>query len=149
MGLYENMLILRPDMEPEEEAEVMNDLQETIAKNGGSVVKVIDWQKRKLAYEINKFREGHYYLVYFDAPGTIIPEVEHFFKVTDSIMRFMILTADESDLEAVGGEEPVQSAGVEEAASEKEITAAGESEASQGEQPMEEAAEQQGEEKPE
>lgn len=140
MGLYENMLILRPEMEPEEETEVLNDLQETIVKNGGSVVKVVDWQKRKLAYEINKIRDGHYYIVYFDAPGTIIPEVEHFFRVTDSIMRFMIVTADESDLEAVGGKEHVQAAGVEEAAAEEETTAADETDVNKDEHPVEKTA---------
>ncbi len=142
MGLYENMLILRPDMESEEETEVLNNLEETITKNGGSVIKVVDWHKRKLAYEINKHKEGHYYLVYFDAPGTIIPEVEHYFRVTDAIIRFMIVSADKSDLDAVGGEEHVPAGEVEDVAAEEEKTAGEESEVSKDEQPTSETTEQ-------
>ncbi|MDY6825868.1 MAG: 30S ribosomal protein S6 [Bacillota bacterium] len=147
MGLYENMLILQPDMESEEEAVVLRNLQETITKNDGSIVKVVDWHKRKLAYEINKHKEGHYYLVYFDAPGTIIPEVEHYFRVTDAIMRFMIVSANESDLEAVSGEEPVPSSEVADVAAEEEKPIGEETDINADEQATSETTEQPVEEK--
>lgn len=100
MELYELMLIIRPDLETEEHQEVLKGLSDTIAKNNGVVNTVLDWRKRRLSYEIAKHREGHYYIVYFNGPGSIIPEIEHYFKVTDAFIRFMIVRSEEQDIEA-------------------------------------------------
>ena len=100
MGLYETMIILRPDLETEEQESVLNGFTAVVANHGGEVSTVLDWRKRKLAYEINKFREGHYYLIYFSGAGTIIPELEHYFKVTDAIIRNMVVSVEEKDFTA-------------------------------------------------
>jgi len=114
MGLYEIMFILRPEMETEEHEEVLNGLKNTITGNGGTVDKFADWRKRRLAYEIEDHVEGHYYLVYFNGHGSIIPEIEHFFKVNDAILRFLVVRVEEDYYEAAIAEEP---------AAEEEITA--------------------------
>lgn len=120
MGLYEAMLIIRPDLEAEDHEELLNDFEKTISTQEGKVIKIVDWRKRRLAYEIDKHMEGHYYLAYFSGRGNIIPEIEHFFRVNDAVIRFMIVRAEEKDLAAVETEEPVEAAeaqaGVEEAA---------------------------------
>lgn len=121
MELYEIMFIVRPDLETEEHEEVLNSLKETITKNEGTLRKIADWRKRRLAYEIDKFVEGHYYLVYFDGHGTTIPEIEHFFRVTDAVIRFMIVRAEEKDLEtieAAEGTEAVEAVEVQDIAAE-------------------------------
>lgn len=100
MELYEAMIIISPELEKDDHQEVLDGLTYAITKNNGSVSTVLDWRKRRLAYEINKFLEGHYYLVYFSAEGTIIPEVEHYFRVTDEIIRFMVVRTDEQEFEA-------------------------------------------------
>jgi len=88
---YEVMFILRPEMEVEAEEAIVNHLQATIQKFGGEVSKVDDWGKRKLAYEIKKVNEGHYFLIYFTGTHEIIPELEHFFRVNDEVIRFLIV----------------------------------------------------------
>jgi small subunit ribosomal protein S6 len=100
MGLYEIMLILRPDIEAEEQEEALNGLTAVISKHGGDLSTVLDWRKRKLAYEINKHSEGHYHLVYFSGEGVIIPELEHYFRVTDAIIRYMVVSVDEKNYAA-------------------------------------------------
>jgi small subunit ribosomal protein S6 len=100
MELYEIMLITRPDLETEEQEEVLNGLSSVITKNNGTVSTVLDWHKRRLAYEIEKHKDGLYYLTYFSAPGTIIPEIEHYFRVTDAIIRYMIVRSSEQEFEA-------------------------------------------------
>lgn len=92
---YELMFILHPEMEAEAEEAILNELQATIQKLGGEVSKVDDWGKRKLAYEIKKVNEGHYYLVYFTGTHDIIPELEHFFRVNDEVIRFLIVKEGE------------------------------------------------------
>ncbi len=104
MGCYELMLIFRPDVETDDQSVTMEELKEAIIKNRGEVIGIKDWKRRRLAYEIDKHKEGHYYLVYFSGHGSIIPEVEHFFRVTDTIIRYMIVGIDKEEYEAGAGE---------------------------------------------
>ncbi len=110
MGLYEIMMIIRPDLEADEQEEAVSGLTAVIAKHGGTVSTVLDWRKRKLTYEINKLREGHYYLVYFSGEGAIIPELEHYFRVTDAVIRYMVVSVDEKDYEAAAEKAAVEAA---------------------------------------
>ncbi len=109
MGFYEIMFIIRPDLETEEHEEVINGLKEAINVNQGRVDKVVDWRKRRLAYEIDDHVEGHYYLLYFSGSGEIIPEVEHFFRVNDNVFRYMVVRVEEKEYETVVSEEADQS----------------------------------------
>lgn len=95
MAAYESMFILQPELESEAEAEVLDNLQALFQKLGGEVRKIDDWGKKKLAYGINKFSEGHYYVIQFSGPPNIIPELEHFFRVNDAVIRFIIVREDE------------------------------------------------------
>ena len=95
MVKYETMIILKPDLEPEAEAEVVANLQAAIARLGGTIDSVEDWGMRKLAYEINKLTEGHYYLLQYTGTHEITPELEHFFRVNDEVIRFMIVRKDQ------------------------------------------------------
>lgn len=94
------MFIVRPDLEAEEKAVVVESMKEAIVKNQGEVNLVDDWGLRRLAYEIKKLHEGHYYLLYFTGPSAIIPELEHFFKVNDTVIRYMIVQAEQPELDA-------------------------------------------------
>ncbi len=100
MGFYEIMLIIRPDIETDQHQEVLGELKTAITKEGGTVSTVLDWRKRRLAYEINKHTEGHYYLVYFSGEGSVIPEIEHYFRVTDTVIRYMVVSIEEQDYQA-------------------------------------------------
>jgi len=95
MPNYETMIILKPDLEAEAEEELIANLQSTIMKKGRTVDSVDDWGKRKLAYEINKFKEGHYYLLQYTGPQEITPELEHFYRVNDEVIRFIIVRKDQ------------------------------------------------------
>ena len=95
MAIYETMFILKPELENEIEEELVNNLQAVLKKLGGEIDKTDYWGKRKLAYEIDKFNEGHYYLMQFTGSHEIIPELEHFFRVNDAVIRFIIVREDE------------------------------------------------------
>jgi len=129
MGHYEVMFIIRPELETEEHEEVLNGIKTTITGNGGTVDKLVDWRKRRLAYEIDKHTEGYYYLVYFKGLGTIIPELEHFFKVNDAVLRFLVVRVEEDYYETAAAEEPEieEAAAPEEEVVEEEPAAAVES----------------------
>jgi small subunit ribosomal protein S6 len=90
MRNYELMYIIRPDVELETVQALMEKFQGIIV-NGGEIVKNDIMGKRRLAYEINKHREGTYVLVHFTAPATVVTELERVLKITDEIIRHMIV----------------------------------------------------------
>ena len=124
MELYEAMIIISPELEKDDHHEVLDGLSSAITKNNGSVSTVLDWRKRRLAYEIDKIQEGHYYLIYFSAEGTIIPEVEHYFRVTDEIIRFMVVRTDEQEFEAAAKKVASEAEAAKKAAAEETAAAA-------------------------
>ncbi|MDP4144114.1 MAG: 30S ribosomal protein S6, partial [Bacillota bacterium] len=67
-----------------------------VIENGGGVVENIDlWGKRKLAYEINKINEGYYTLINFSADSELPKELYRVFKITDTVIRQLVVRVDE------------------------------------------------------
>ncbi len=91
MGAYETMFILNPGLEAEEEEGILTALEAVVKKQGGEIGTVDDWGLRRLSYEIDKIQEGHYFLVKFVAGKEMVPELEHFYRVTDAVIRYIII----------------------------------------------------------
>jgi small subunit ribosomal protein S6 len=90
MRKYEVMYIIRPDVE-QETVQALVDKFNGIIGNGGEVTKTDVMGKRRLAYEINKIRDGIYVLVHFNAPAEVIVELDRVMKITDEIIRSLIV----------------------------------------------------------
>jgi len=90
MRNYELMYIIRPDVEQETVQAVTEKFQGIIG-NGGEIVKHDIMGKRRLAYEINKHREGTYVLVHFKGTSEIVAELERVLKITDEVIRHMVV----------------------------------------------------------
>ncbi len=91
MRNYELMYIIRPDLDEEQLAAVIEKFTNLINNNGGEVVTADKWGKRRLAYEINDYREGIYILVNFKGQAETAQELDRVMKITDEILRFMII----------------------------------------------------------
>ncbi|WP_028550643.1 30S ribosomal protein S6 [Paenibacillus sp. UNC451MF] len=89
MRKYEVMYIIRPDIEQEAVQSAVEKFQ-NIINNGGEVTKHDVMGKRRLAYEINKFRDGHYVLVHFNANNEVIAELDRVMKISDEVIRYLI-----------------------------------------------------------
>ncbi len=89
MNKYEALFILKPNMEEEKRTEAIEKFKSIIASNG-EVLNVDEWGNRKLAYEINKTKEGYYVLVDFKAAADLPTELERNFRISDAVMRFMV-----------------------------------------------------------
>ena len=90
MNTYETMFILRPNLEEEKRNEVIEKFKNIISQDG-EVKEVSEWGVRKLAYEIEKLREGYYVLVDFVADPSLPMELERNFRITDEVIRFMVI----------------------------------------------------------
>jgi len=95
MRNYEMMSIVRPDLDEEKVAAVIEKFSALITNNGGELTSVDKWGKRRLAYEINDYREGIYVLVNFKGVAGTAQELDRVMKITDEILRFMILSKEE------------------------------------------------------
>ncbi len=94
--MYELTYILTTVLSSEQTAEVVARVNEIIEGAGGSVIEVDEWGTRKLAYPIDKKRNGYYVNLYFEGPGTIIPRIERALTIDDNVLRSLILAMDKS-----------------------------------------------------
>jgi small subunit ribosomal protein S6 len=90
MRNYEVLYIIRPNYEEEQYRAFVEKYNALIQANGGEVTKVDPWGKRRLAYEIDKVREGYYVLVQFSGDASLPAELERNFKINDEILRFLV-----------------------------------------------------------
>lgn len=90
MRKYEIMYIIRPDVETEA-VQALTDKFQAIIANGGEVTKQDVMGKRRLAYEINKIRDGIYVLVHFNATPAVVNELDRVMKITDEVIRHLIV----------------------------------------------------------
>lgn len=94
MRKYETLFILRPNLEEEKRNEAIEKFKGIIASDG-EVQEVNEWGVRKLAYEIEKLREGYYVLINFMANTDLPKELERNFKISDDVIRYMVLNKEE------------------------------------------------------
>jgi small subunit ribosomal protein S6 len=66
-----------------------------IIEGEGSILKVDEWGIRKLAYEINDYIEGYYIIINFESTPEVVKEMDRIAKISDDIMRHMIIKEDE------------------------------------------------------
>ncbi|NLE23368.1 MAG: 30S ribosomal protein S6 [Actinobacteria bacterium] len=85
---YELMLIVNPNTEEDRQKEIVDRLRTNVEKDGGSVVGIDEWGKRKLAYEIDKESEGVYSVITFTATPQTLAETERVLSITDEVLRF-------------------------------------------------------------
>ena len=95
MREYEAIYIVKPSYDEEQYAQFVEKYSALIQNNGGEIIKVEPWGKRRLAYEIDKLREGYYVLVRFNAEADVPAELERNFKIADEIMRYLVVRVGE------------------------------------------------------
>lgn len=93
MNKYEMVLILKPNLEESVRESVLERIKDAINGNG-SVGEIDDWGQRKLAYEINYIKEGHYYIIPYEADPTIVSEVERRARILDQVIRYLTVRLD-------------------------------------------------------
>lgn len=93
MTNYEVMFIIDPTLEDEKKDATVETVQGIIAADG-EVGKVDVWGMRKLAYPIQKKNEGYYVVIEFKANPTLPKELDRRMRISDNIMRHLIINKD-------------------------------------------------------
>jgi small subunit ribosomal protein S6 len=96
MRIYEELFIIKPDAPDEEVDQFVEQLRTQLTTAGATVDKVDKWGKRRLAYKVDKYREGTYVLFQFTAGPEMVREFERRLRVADLVLKFLTVRIDET-----------------------------------------------------
>lgn len=95
MRKYEAMVIARPDLSDADVQKLADRYKAVIEDQGGKVESAGKWEKRKLAYEIDKYKEGNYVLFHFEAEAKVPLELGRQLRINDDVIRHRIFRLDD------------------------------------------------------
>ena len=87
MNKYDLVSIVRPTADDSVVESIHKSISDVISNGGGSVSEQGVWQKRKLAYEIDTFKDGIYTITTFEAPSEVPSELDRVLKISDDVIR--------------------------------------------------------------
>jgi small subunit ribosomal protein S6 len=96
MRIYEELFIVKPDAPEEEADQLIEQLRVQLTSAGATVDKIDKWGKRRLAYRVDKYREGSYVLIQFTAGPETVKELERRLRVSDLVLKFITVRTDET-----------------------------------------------------
>ena len=91
MNKYELAVVVSANIEDEERAAVVDKCKALIERFGGTITNVDDWGKKRLAYEIQKMKEGFYYFIQFEAESSAPAEIESRIRIMDNVLRYLVV----------------------------------------------------------
>jgi len=94
MRRYELMLVLRPDAPDDRASAVIDRTTRQLVAAGGQIVKVAPWGRRRLAYPIERYRDGSYHILVFEAPSESIAELERSLEITEEVLRHLVVRVE-------------------------------------------------------
>jgi len=124
---YELVFILRPDLEDEAVQAFIDRVVNLIREYGGEVKKVEPWGRRKLAYFINRYREGYYVLIQFALGARRVADLERWLLLNEDVIRHLVVRLEEA-VRAPSATAPAEAAAEKEPGPEVEVGATSASE---------------------
>jgi small subunit ribosomal protein S6 len=94
MRRYELMLVIRPDAPDDRIQALLEKVTRQIAESGGQIVKAAPWGRRRLAYQIDRYREASYHIIHFDAPADSIGDLERTLLITEDVIRHLVIRVE-------------------------------------------------------
>ena len=89
MNKYELAVVVNAKIEDDARTATIEKVKELIARFGGNVTDVDEWGKKRLAYEIQKMKEGYYYFIHFESESDVPGEIEHRIRIMDNVLRYL------------------------------------------------------------
>ena len=89
MNKYELAVVVNAKIEDDARTATIEKVKEYITRFGGTITNVDEWGKKRLAYEIQKMREGYYYFIQFESDSSCPAEVETSVRIMENVIRFL------------------------------------------------------------
>ncbi len=97
MSKYEITFIIKPDMEEAQIKKIAEDMKKVLADEGATITEEKALGQRELAYEINKFQTGYYYLYVVEAPTNAIKEFDRVARINENLLRHLVVKVEEEE----------------------------------------------------
>lgn len=94
MNTYELALVINGKVEEDVKNETLEKVKGYVERFGGTISKVDDWGKRRLAYEIAKVKDGFYYFITFESDPSAPAEIEKRIRIMESVLRYLIINVE-------------------------------------------------------
>ena len=91
---YETLVVGAPTLTEDESAAIVTGLEGTIAEGKGTLIRTEPWGKKRLAYRVQKFDEGYYTLLFYEAEAAVVHELERRIRLNESLIRFLTVKVD-------------------------------------------------------
>lgn len=95
MRNYELSVVLFSTLSEEDKMATLEKVKDLITRFGGEITNVDDWGKRRLAYEIEKQKEGFYYFIQFNAETSAPAEIESRIRIMEPVLRYLIISLED------------------------------------------------------
>ena len=89
MNKYELTVVVNAKIEDDVRVATVEKVKEYVARYGGTVTNLDEWGKKRLAYEIQKMKEGFYYFIQFEADATAPAEIERHVRIMENVIRYL------------------------------------------------------------
>lgn len=94
MNQYELALVVNAKIEDDARVATVESVKELITRFGGTITKVDEWGKKRLAYEIQKMKEGYYFFIKFESDSACPGEIESRVRIMESVIRYLCIRQD-------------------------------------------------------
>lgn len=99
--VYESAVIINAALEDEQIESVISRIKDTITNNGGEIVDIENWGRKRLAYMVKKSKIGYYVFFRITAPSSLITKLERSYTLDENILRFLTVKLDSDALEQI------------------------------------------------
>ncbi len=89
--VYETVLVIKPTIEEDQLGKVVDAVKGLLKKNKAKFLYEESWGKKKLAYEIRKYKRAYYHLIHFEAGPEVIAKLERYYRLSEDIIRSMTM----------------------------------------------------------
>ena len=112
--VYESAILINAALDDETIKNLIEKVKETITTNDGEILEVEDWGRKRLAYQVKKSKIGYYSIFRFNSSPELIPRLERYYQLDESILRYLTITLSKEALEQIEIDKSKQSQAAEE-----------------------------------
>ena len=112
--VYESAVLINAALDDETIKNLIARIKDTIITNGGVIMEVEDWGRKRLAYQVKKSKIGYYSIFRFSSSPDLVPKIERFYQLDENILRYLTITLSKDALEQIEIDKSLQTQLVEE-----------------------------------
>lgn len=99
--VYESAALINASLDDEAIKILISKIKETITTSGGEILEIEDWGRKRLAYQVKKSKVGYYVIFRFSAPSDLIPKLERYYQLDETILRYLTIALSKDALEQI------------------------------------------------